>query len=57
MYFTVKLCSMGCILKMPGSPMDYVFVFAVQVEDPYSVIVLNTKETLPNFLYGKFCLV
>ena len=30
---------------MSRSPMDYVFMFSVQGEDPYSGIVLNTKET------------
>ena len=49
MYFTVKLCAVGCILRIPRSPMDCVFVFSVQSEDPYLGIVLNTKGTLPNF--------
>ena len=48
-YFTFILCAVGCILRMPRSPMDYVFVFSMQGEDPYSGIVLNTKETLPKF--------
>ena len=40
----------GCILRMPGSPMDCVFVFSMQGEDLYLGIVLNTKKTLPKFL-------
>ena len=50
MYFIVKLCAVGCILRMPRSPMDCVFVFSVQGEDSYLGMVLNTKETLPKFL-------
>ena len=49
MYFTIKLCVVGYIMRIAGSPMDCVFVFFVQGEDPYLGIVLNTKEALPNF--------
>ena len=49
MYFPIKLSALGCILRMPRSPIDCVFVFSVQGEDPYMGIVLNTKETLSNF--------
>ena len=48
------LCAEECILRMSGSPMDECDCLFVQLEDPYLEIILNTKETLPNF-HEKLC--
>ena len=45
------LCAVGCILRMPGSPMILCACIVLQGEDPYLGIVLNTKETLPDFFF------
>ena len=39
----------GCILRIPGSPMDKCDCLDVQDEDPYLEIILYTKGTLSNF--------
>ena len=39
----------GCILRLPGSPMDKCDCLNVQDEDLYLGIILNTKGTLSDF--------
>ena len=48
--FTLVLCIVGCILRIPESPMIECVCLFMQVEDSYLGVVLNTKETLHNFL-------
>ena len=48
------LCTMGCIFRMLGSSMIWVCIWLfVQKEDPYLGDILNTRETLFDFL--KMC--
>ena len=54
-YSTFILCAVGCILIMPGFPIDCVFVLLLcRKRIGIWIIVLNTKETLPKFFSRKF---
>ena len=48
------LYDVGCILRMPGSSMIFVYLCKLQGENPYLGMVLNTKETLSDFLWKWF---
>ena len=48
-YENLFYCVVGCILRMPGSPMNECACFNVQEEDPRLGIILNTRETLSEF--------
>ena len=39
----------GCILRIPGSPMDKCDCLNVLDKNPYLEIILNTKGILSNF--------
>ena len=49
-FLALMLCAVGYILRMPRSPMIWVYTLFVQEKDPCLGIVLNTKETLSDFL-------